>query len=80
MNPLLQGTNTPIKQFMQTIQMARNPQMALQQIAQNNPQMRDAIEKANKYVQENGGDPKTVFLKTANEMGVDPNSIINQLM
>ena len=60
---------------MQTVQMARNPQMAINQMAQNNPQMKQAID----YVNANGGNAKDAFYKLAQEKGVDPNSILNQL-
>ena len=75
MNPLLQGTNPQIRQLMQTVQMARNPQMAINQMAQSNPQMKQAID----YVNANGGNAKDAFYKLAQEKGVDPNSILNQL-
>lgn len=60
---------------MQTVQMARNPQMAIQTMAQSNPQMKQAID----YVNANGGNAKDAFYKLAQEKGVDPNSILNQL-
>ena len=61
---------------MQMVQATQNPQMALRQMAQNNPQMQQAIQ----YVNENGGDPEKAFYKLAKEKGVDPQSILNSLM
>ena len=76
MNPLLQGTgNTQIKQIMQAVQMAQNPQMAIQQMARNNPSMKQALD----YVNANGGNPKDAFYKLAKERGVDPQTILNSL-
>lgn len=41
-----------------------------------NPQLAQAI----KYVNDNGGDAKAAFYKLAKEKGVNPQSILNQLM
>ena len=76
MNPLLTGIMNPqIKQLMQTVQMSQNPQMAIQNLMQNNPGMKQAID----YVNANGGNPKDAFYKLAKERGVDPDSILNSL-
>ena len=76
MNPLLQGLMNPqIKQLMQTVQMASNPQAAIQQLMQNNPAMKQAID----YVNANGGNPKDAFYKLAKEQGVNPDDILNSL-
>ena len=76
MNPLLQGLmNTQIKQLMQTVQMASNPPAAIQQLMQNNPAMKQAID----YVNANGGNPKDAFYKLAKEQGVNPDDILNSL-
>lgn len=60
---------------MQTVQMAQNPQTALMQMVQNNPQMKQVVE----YVNANGGNPKDAFYKLAQERGIDPDSILNSL-
>ena len=60
---------------MQTVQMSQNPQMAIQNIMQNNPSMKQAID----YINANGGNPKDAFYKLAKERGVDPDSILNSL-
>ena len=76
MNPLLTGIMNPqIKQLMQTVQMSQNPQVAIQNLMQNNPGMKQAID----YVNANGGNPKDAFYKLAKERGVDPDSILNSL-
>ena len=77
MNPLLQGlTNPQAKQLMQMVQMAQNPQAAIQQMAQSNPQMQQAIQ----YVNANGGNPQEAFYKLAKEKGIDPQTVLNSLM
>ena len=49
--------------------------MALQNLVQNNPNMKQAID----YVNANGGNPKEAFYKLAKERGIDPDSILNSL-
>lgn len=49
--------------------------MALQQLMEKNPNMKQAID----YVNANGGNPKEAFYKLAKERGVDPDSILNSL-
>ena len=60
---------------MNQIQMAKNPQLALNEMLVNNPQAKAAIE----YVKANGGDSKTAFLRYVQQLGIDPQQIINQL-
>ena len=64
-----------MKQIMRTVQMARNPQMVMQQFINSNPEMKQAME----YIQANGGNPKDAFYKLAEEKGVDPDSVLNSL-
>ena len=76
MNPLLTGIMNPqMKQLMQTVMTSQNPQMALQNLVQNNPNMKQAID----YVNANGGNPKDAFYKLAKERGIDPEAILNSL-
>lgn len=49
--------------------------MALQNLVQNNPNMKQAID----YVNANGGNPKDAFYKLAKERGIDPEAILNSL-
>lgn len=60
---------------MQQVQMAQNPQLALNQLLMNNPQLNQAIE----FIKQNGNDPKTAFFNLARQKGIDPHSILNQL-
>ena len=60
---------------MQQVQMAQNPQLALNQLLMNNPQLNQASE----FIKQNGNDPKTAFFNLARQKGIDPQSILNQL-
>ena len=68
-------TLSPIKQMMNTIRNAGNPQMMLNQMLAQNPQYKQVMD----YIQQNGGDAKSAFYKMAQEKGVDPNEILSQL-
>ena len=61
---------------MQTVKTAQNPQVALQQMVQNNPELKQVVE----YVNANGGDPEKAFYKLAEEKGVNPRDILGQFM
>lgn len=56
----------------QTIKSTSNPQMLLNQMMSNNPQVKQII---NQY----GGDPKTAFYKYAEANNVNPDDILNML-
>lgn len=64
-----------IKQMMNMVQSARNPQAMLQSIIQNNPQMKQVMD----IVNESGGNPKAAFYKMAEEKGVDPEQVLSML-
>lgn len=64
-----------VRQMMGMVKAAQNPQAMLQQIAQNNPKMKQAMD----LVQQYGGDPNRAFHEVARQMGIDPNEIINML-
>lgn len=53
----------------------KNPQQLIMNMANSNPQVASVL----KEVQANGGNAKDLFYKKAKEMGVDPNSILNNL-
>lgn len=65
-----------IKGIMNQIKMAQNPQLALNQLLSNNPQLQQVIN----LIKSSGGDPKTTFMNMAKQMGINPQDIINQLM
>jgi hypothetical protein len=54
---------------------SRNPQMMLMELAQSNPQMKQAIE----YIGQNGGNAKEAFYTLAKQKGVNPDAILNML-
>ena len=64
-----------IKQMMQMVKSAGNPQAMLQQLAMNNPQMRQVME----IVKKHGGDPMAAFRAEAKARGVDPDEILSML-
>ena len=64
----------PIKSMMQTIRTAANPSLAMQQML-NNPQYAQVT----KLIQDSGGDPQKAFYSLANQLGVDPQQILNEL-
>jgi hypothetical protein len=86
MNPLanMTGGNMPnmainpqaiqgVKQLMSMMQTMRNPQQAIMQMAQQNPQLNAVMNLVN------GKNPKDVFYAECQKRGIDPNTIINQL-
>lgn len=83
MNPMLQSLNqsrlsqnlTPIKNMMSMIKNAGNPQMMLQQMMSQNPQIQQVMQ----YVKDNGGNAKTAFYKLAEQKGVNPEEILQML-
>ena len=64
-----------IKQMMQTVRMAQNPQAALNAMVMNNPQMKQVMDIVNQY----GGDPMRAFTETARQNGMDPDEIMGML-
>ena len=52
-----------------------NPNQAMQQLLNSNPQYQGIME----YINQNGGNAKSAFYNMAAQRGVDPNSILSQL-
>ena len=65
----------PVKQMMSMVRMSKNPQVALNQLIMNNPQMKQVMD----IVQKHGGDPMAAFRAEAEARGVDPNEILDML-
>ena len=65
----------PIKQMMSMVRSAGNPQSMLNQLAMNNPQLRQVMD----IVQRHGGDPVAAFRAEAEARGVDPDEIMGML-
>ena len=64
-----------IRNLMNAVKTAQNPEAMLNLLAQKNPQLREALELA----KNSGGSPKEAFYKRAEELGVDPDDILNML-
>ena len=64
-----------IKNMMNVVNNSQNPSMMLQNLAQQNPQMRQVMD----IIRQSGGDPKTAFYNMAKQKGIDPNQILNML-
>ena len=62
-----------LRQIANAVRNSRNPQMMLMQLAQSNPQMKQAIE----YIGQNGGNAKEAFYALAKQKGVNPDTILN---
>ena len=65
----------PVKQMMNMVRSAQNPQAALNQLIMNNPQMKQVMEIVNQH----GGDPMAAFTAVAKENGMDPDEILGML-
>lgn len=64
-----------IKQMMGMVNSAQNPQMMMNQMLSQNPNMKQVMD----IIHQSGGDPKTAFYKLAEQKGVDPQEILNML-
>ena len=64
-----------IKQMMQTIRTAANPQAALNTMIMNNPQMKQVMEIVNQY----GGDSMKALEAMAAEFGMTPDDVLRML-
>lgn len=64
-----------IKQSLNAVRAARNPQAALMGMMNNNPQMKQVMEIVNKH----DGDPMAAFRAMAEENGLDPDEILSMI-
>lgn len=67
--------NPQIKQMAQAFKTAGNPQALLNQMIQTNPQMKQVMD----FVRASGGDPRAVFYRLAEQRGINPQAILDQL-
>ena len=65
----------PVKQMMDMVRAAQNPQAALSQIAMSNPQMKQVMD----IISRHGGDPMTALREEAAAAGIDVNEIMGYL-
>ena len=68
-NPMMQQ----IKQMMNTVKMAQNPQAALNQMIASNPQMKKVMDVINQY----GGDPNKALNSLAEQYGISTQDIFD---
>ena len=55
------------------VRMSNNPQLAINQLLQNNPQARKAMD----YIKASGKDPEAAFYALANQMNVNPQEVLD---
>lgn len=72
---LLPSNLNQIKQMANMFKNAKNPQMLIQNMMMQNPQMKQVMD----FINQNGGNAKSAFYKLADQRGVDPNEILNML-
>ena len=65
----------PLKQMLNTVRMAGNPQAMMDQLLRSNPNYSKALE----LIRQNNGNAQQAFYNLANQYGVDPNEILNSL-
>jgi len=58
--------------MLKMIKSGSNPKAMIESMASNNPQIQQAIQQA-------GGDPRKAFYAMAQQMGVDPEEILNMM-
>lgn len=76
MNSLYQQLNqTKTDNLITMFKQSRDPQGLLMNLMTYNPQVSAVV----KEIQANGGDARSLFYKKANDMGIDPNVILNML-
>lgn len=83
MNPLFGGGNQMNPQMLQSIQQIKglmnqmksiqNPNLAIQQMAEQNPQMKQILQMCQ------GQNPKDVFYSMCQQQGIDPEQVIKLL-
>lgn len=64
-----------VKGLMNGVKMAQNPQLMLNQLMMNNPQLQAAMS----LIQQGGGNSQQTFYSLAKQMGIDPNTVLNAL-
>ena len=64
-----------IKQMFQMLRSSSNPQAMISQLMQTNPQMKQAMD----IIKASGNDPKRAFYALAEQKGINPQSILDQL-
>ena len=66
----------PVRQLMNTVRFAQNPQAALSQLMQNNPQLQQVMQ----FVRMAGQDPTTMLNTIAAQNGTSVEELIREAM
>ena len=82
-NPIIQMLNqsnarnniSPILKMMRTVKSANNPMAMINMLAQQNPQVKQAMD----LVSANNGDARKAFYDLAKDCGVNPEDILKML-
>ena len=72
-NPQMLQNIQQVKGLMSQLNMMKNPQGAIQQMAQNNPQLNQVLQMCQ------GRNPKDVFYSVCQQRGIDPEQFIQML-
>lgn len=73
LNNMLSNNNA--LSMLRMVKSASNPTQMINSLANNNSALKGILDD----VRANGGDAKSLFYKRAQQMGIDPNTILNQL-
>lgn len=71
----LPGNLGQIKQMIQMVKSARNPQAMMNQLIQSNPNLKNVMQ----IVNQSGGDPQKAFYELAKQKGINPSDILDML-
>ena len=74
-NPLQNPMMGKIKQMYKAVCMAQDPQAALNQMVQSNPQLQQVMQ----FVNMSGKDPMALFTALAQQSGINPQEIMDEL-
>ncbi len=69
----------PVKRAYNAIRMAQNPNLAFEQMLQNNPQLYQRMVEIKQFISQTNGNPEQAFYALAKEKGIDPNMILSAL-
>lgn len=72
---MLEQRLQPLQNLSQMATGISSPQAMIQQALQNDPRTQQVLD----YVNQNGGNAEQLFYRMAQQKGVDPNVIINQI-
>ena len=81
MNPMLNQlmsaafNNNPFISMYRTVMNAKDPNVMMQTLAQQNPQLKQTLD----YIQQNGGNARQLFYNMVQQNNVNPNTILSQL-